>query len=526
MDCSLGRLTAHLADPGPRPQDELIELINDNINPPRLLTEQDVHIRAMHVVSDEVNSFGGRFAPDEHNVLAALLIDSPVLVGHRKDRLPIARTFHAENIMIEGRPWVKSYFYWLSQAAGAETLRENLDGGVYKECSVGFTYRLPECSVCGQDIRTCEHQPLADYEIDGEAHCCHFNYRQIDRVLETSLVYRGAVPNTAVVKASESNPNRRWGDPWRGAERVSDLDALTGSERHLVIPKYEGLPVEAVCREGLVKLRALSGEALPAGLAARFESPGWPDGQPLIGQILALRGRERLGLDQVRRLAEGESGNATRLELRLLPTNGVDLSGLNCGDERRPVRVMRHALVSHEQLAEAALRLATRDGVRIWSGDRLPPEAKGLVYRPVTPGIGEYRLDLCPGRNDARLSMSVDGTQGGWCIRQFNLSRLKRGARFVADPVGDDVTASVNGPGQPLEGAVLESRGSDDSLAVCLSGPLAGAYAMQAITIEGRPRFLFYRLCGDQEGMVRRQEQESVSKNHQSHKPGVASGKS
>jgi hypothetical protein len=50
----------------------------------------------MFLISDQVNSYGGCFPSDEHEDLARLLIDSPVLVGHTKDKLPIARNFKAE----------------------------------------------------------------------------------------------------------------------------------------------------------------------------------------------------------------------------------------------------------------------------------------------------------------------------------------------------------------------------------------------------------------------------------------------
>ena len=89
---SIGRITAHLAGPIETISEEIILLINENIKPPNPVGAGDVFVRAMYVVSDEINSFGGRFPAEEHNRLAALLIDSPVLVGHRKDKLPVPNT--------------------------------------------------------------------------------------------------------------------------------------------------------------------------------------------------------------------------------------------------------------------------------------------------------------------------------------------------------------------------------------------------------------------------------------------------
>lgn len=178
MTTSLGRVTAHLAEPGEVIPPEFADLINVNIQPPTQVTVDDVYVRAMYIVSDQVNSFGGRFPYDEHERLARLLVDSPVLVGHRRDRLPVGRNFHAVMVERHHRPWVKSYFYWLRSADGAEQLRDNIDGGIYKECSIAFTFHLPECSVCGKDIRRCEHEPFEEYQRGG-IRCCGRYHRRL-----------------------------------------------------------------------------------------------------------------------------------------------------------------------------------------------------------------------------------------------------------------------------------------------------------------------------------------------------------
>jgi hypothetical protein len=214
MTARLGRITAQLAEPIATAPPDLVACINRAIGPPTPVRPQDVHVRAMFIVSDQVNSFGGCFPLDEHQRLAELLVDSPVLVGHRKDKLPVARTFHAVTLEKDGEHWVKAYFYWLRSAAGAEDLRENIDGGIYKECSIGFTFALAECSICGRDIRLCEHEPFQSYSSDGREQVCHFRYRRIERVLESSLVYRGATPDTHItrelaIKTDPLRPPRR-----------------------------------------------------------------------------------------------------------------------------------------------------------------------------------------------------------------------------------------------------------------------------------------------------------------------------
>jgi len=166
-----------------------VALINRNIKPPVPLEVSQVTIRAMYIVSDAINSYHGRFDRAELPSIAKLFIDSPVLIGHDKSGLPVARNFWAETVEKDDRLWVKCYFYWLKDVEGADRLRLNIDSGIYKECSVSFTYAMPECSACGKDIRFCGHQV---------GNGVFFYYRGVDKILETSLVYRGSVPDTSI----------------------------------------------------------------------------------------------------------------------------------------------------------------------------------------------------------------------------------------------------------------------------------------------------------------------------------------
>jgi hypothetical protein len=178
-------------------QSELIALVNDRIHPPTPLTLDDVHIRAMRLVSDEVNDHGGRFPREEHARLCELLVDSPVMIGHDHASLPIARNFAARCVDEGERSWVEVWFYWLKgDGPHHDQLAADIDAGVVKEGSIGFEFALPQCSICAEDIRICEHIPGFDYN----GVTAHYEYRNIQRVLETSLVYRGATPGTHIVK--------------------------------------------------------------------------------------------------------------------------------------------------------------------------------------------------------------------------------------------------------------------------------------------------------------------------------------
>jgi len=194
-------LAAQGAEPGTTsgtPDDELVRLINERIAPLTPVTAPDVHIRALRLVSDEVNDHGGRFPLDEHERLCELLIDTPVLVGHDRTRLRVARNFAARAVATGGSRWVEVWLYWRrGSGPHQDQLAADIDAGVVKEGSIGFEFRRPQCSICGRDIRTCEHIPDQEYaDAHGVPQIAHYEYREIVRVLETSLVYRGATRGT------------------------------------------------------------------------------------------------------------------------------------------------------------------------------------------------------------------------------------------------------------------------------------------------------------------------------------------
>ncbi len=62
MTASLGRIKAQLAEPVRDIPPEMIDLINRNVSPPTAVEPEDVYVRAMYVVSDSVNSYGGCFS--------------------------------------------------------------------------------------------------------------------------------------------------------------------------------------------------------------------------------------------------------------------------------------------------------------------------------------------------------------------------------------------------------------------------------------------------------------------------------
>jgi hypothetical protein len=323
----LAYVGAELKKPQEEISDELVFLINSRIKPPQPVSKEDIFIRTMFLVSDQVNSYGGRFPLEELQQLATLVIDSPVMVGHTKEKLPIARNFKAEVVQRNGRNWVKVWFYWLRSSRDALSLKENIDHGIYKECSLGFVFEFPECSICGQDMRKCSHVPFKTYETSDGENEAHFNYRNIVRVLETSLVYRGAVPNTSMsdelrlyhkdesrgqqAKASAcsestshseivplefvgpSGPSNSHSER-NVVFRPEDLSSLVGS--FVIEPRYDGVRLQVHRKEDNVTIFSSDGReiqhAFPSLLKELLQSP--QESFILDGECVKYEGHSRL----------------------------------------------------------------------------------------------------------------------------------------------------------------------------------------------------------------------------------------
>ncbi len=177
---------------------QLIAEINRTIRPAQPATTDSVYIGVLMAASNQVNTQGGCFAREELAQLAELVVDSPVLIGHKKNELPIGRVFRGEIINRAGVPWLRALFYWHRSQANTEEIKTGIDAGIYKECSLGFLYAKPECGICRGDMRHCRHRVNEVVRLGGREIKAFYYYKQIERVLEISLVYRGAVAGTSV----------------------------------------------------------------------------------------------------------------------------------------------------------------------------------------------------------------------------------------------------------------------------------------------------------------------------------------
>ncbi|MBD3332760.1 hypothetical protein GF356_07910 [candidate division GN15 bacterium] len=494
MDRRIGQVIARLSEEALSGEEsQHIERINSNISPETPVSAGDVYIRRMLVLSDRVNSFGGCFPAEEHSRLAELLVDSPVLVGHRKDSLPIGRTFHAEAVERDGARWVLSYFYWLKATNGAEDLRRQIDQGIVKECSIGFVFGRAECSICGNDIRECEHQPLVTYRVGGQERNCHFNYRDIRKVLETSLVYRGATPDTKV--------GAELAVPQVGTEHGSDGQTVVPPEplsiantdplaEYLVMPRYEGLTVRLQVKGSCVRVCRPDGRELvdlgrPA--CSRRQHSESRGEFTLGGLLVGYRGKSRCSTYLVRRYLDGLPGPVSRLRLMLWPGQpGMESLGVQPGG-RMSVDTVPCERVKGYELAQAATRLGSRDGVWVCSSS-----ASGAVFfvthdtADLDPAVHAW---LAEAEAATWLILSHGDEAQLWRLSNASLDELSEGRGCLAERatgLSADVVSSTHYVG----GRVTLTRSTDG--AICLKSEEArvDGFTLQPVKLNGKRRYL------------------------------------
>lgn len=183
--------------------DENLKLVN--LYTQKQLGRDDVFIRSMWICNDMIDSYFSRFNSKTLQVLAEKIVGQAVLIGHQKDTLPVGRFFKAQKVTREDRhEWLRAWFYWPKDMdkVGDAILSRGIETGLYRECSISWVYKKAICSICGQDIRNCEHIPGKEYAIDGKVRLCWYETDDITDVLEGSFVFKGGQHGTSF--ASES----------------------------------------------------------------------------------------------------------------------------------------------------------------------------------------------------------------------------------------------------------------------------------------------------------------------------------
>lgn len=171
----------------------------------RPLTGDEFVVFTMDLCHNQIDRHFSRFPEEELEKISGMVPGRPLMERHDlRGTLPRGTFFRSALYREEERVSVRPDVYVLRTGDNADFIL-NIEGGVYRETSIGFSFRTPECSVCGRDLRTCDHVPGRTY---GDAQC-YYVMRDVLEVIEGSVVSSGSqgtgfVPQRRVASIGEA----------------------------------------------------------------------------------------------------------------------------------------------------------------------------------------------------------------------------------------------------------------------------------------------------------------------------------
>ena len=154
----------------------------------RALAPDEFALFTLDLCHNQIDRHFSRFPEESLERINEMTPGRPLMERHDlRGSLPRGTFFRSQLHRDGDRLSVRPEVYVLRTAENRDFIL-NIEGGVYRETSIGFSFRLPECSICGKDLRTCDHQPGHCYK--GET--CHFILRDVVEVIEGSVVPAGS----------------------------------------------------------------------------------------------------------------------------------------------------------------------------------------------------------------------------------------------------------------------------------------------------------------------------------------------
>jgi len=413
-----------------------------------------------------------------------------VLVGHRKDHLPVARAFYTETVEHKGRPWVKSYFYWLKSADNSEELCDNIDGGIYKECSIAFTFSMPECSICQKDIRNCSHEPFEKYNQQGTQILCHFNYRQIEKVLESSLIYRGANPGTSLGKVKPVK------------QKLQSLKQLEQDRKYLVIPRYEGLDIVLSLSDNSYRLQSSDGHSFEIPFDNRLKGIKKGDSHKLYGKLVGYRGRERCSRKQLLKYLNKELTRVSRIVLHLYPGQTICKAASIQTDTPLEIKGIPYRMTTVVDLSKKSREIMTRYGVEIRelnSPGVLPIDGENinLIYHPDSIKMqarDHYRIIFNREHDSTILTICHDNKEISFLLGVVQLKELNDGLCFPADQISSNEIAQYEKSLVCSQGDIEQFKQQENGIRFNSKGALSGCYQLRPLRHHNKESYFFYQV--------------------------------
>lgn len=304
-----------------KPNDDDLAFINalQKKRKKRHLADDEVLVSPLRLTGNQLTSIYTKFKDADMYQLAAKTPGIPLLFGHDTSGAPLGTFYYAEVAKDgDGKLWLDTRIYVLNDENGRSLIR-NIETGVYNEASIGWTYTLAECSVCGKDYfskfyglyeasgkdsavwaklseeaklfvmeassqeeeKVCEHYVGQEY--DGKE-CFVYTTGELTP-LEGSIVYKGAHPDTNVGGIMRASARKTLSHQ-RFMQEVSELPAKK-EERMLKISLGEAA------------FEAETLEELFNKVSAHFESKLSEEAQKieLLGQEIVEKAQKIASLD-------------------------------------------------------------------------------------------------------------------------------------------------------------------------------------------------------------------------------------
>lgn len=154
----------------------------------RPLKREEFEVFTLDLCHNQVDRHFSRFPEEELTKINAMTPGKPLMERHDlHGSLPRGTFFRSALYRNGERVSVRPDVYVLRTRDNADFIM-NIEGGVYRQTSIGFAFQTPECSICQRDLRTCAHVPGRSY---GDA-VCHYVMRNVLDVIEGSVVPAGS----------------------------------------------------------------------------------------------------------------------------------------------------------------------------------------------------------------------------------------------------------------------------------------------------------------------------------------------
>ena len=167
----------------------------------RPLSGDEFSAFTMDLCNNQIDAHYSRFPVEELEKVNVMVPGRPFMERHdTKGTLPRGTFFRSrlhsepERDYVSVRPDV-----YILNTEDNKVLMANIEGGVYRATSIGFSFMHPECSICHKDVRTCDHVPGRTYGDEP----CHYVMRDVVSVLEGSVVF-SASQGTGFVAARDN----------------------------------------------------------------------------------------------------------------------------------------------------------------------------------------------------------------------------------------------------------------------------------------------------------------------------------